>query len=345
MDDIKKIIQKQGLVKVSKEKDSPYRKVAKFLFLIGSNEASKVIKTLDGEQVDKIVKELLTIQRIDKDEAEAILKEFSHLYDSSKFSFGGKDVATSMLEKAFGSERAKQIIDSSISEKKTPNFDYLKGIDAKNLSLLLAGELPSTQALILSQLPAKQVAEYISASDEKKEIIKAMLNIKSISSEILFEVSEAMKRKMSKIKTEELPIDGKASLLNILRTLDYKKGEELLETIEVEDEALAKELKDGLLTLEDVLSIPDFQMQKFLFAFDDDFLMRLIHAKNDAFRRKILSNLSEGRANRVEEEERLQDFFLKKDVRDATNTFMQKLLEANAKGDVEVIRGEKGEWV
>ena len=44
MSDIKDIMNEKGLIKVPQEADSPYRKVAKFLFLIGAKEASRVIK-------------------------------------------------------------------------------------------------------------------------------------------------------------------------------------------------------------------------------------------------------------------------------------------------------------
>ena len=348
MSDIKDVMKEHGLVKVpiDKEKDSPYRKVAKFLFLIGAEEASRVIKSLSSDQVDKIVKELVTIQSIGKDEAEEILKEFSKLYDTSSFSYGGVDRARSMLEKAFGVEKAQKIMDASLPSKKNVSFDYLKDIDNETLSILLEEEMVSTKALILSQLPPKQVAKYISTSLEKKDIIRAMLDMKSISEDILFEVCEAMRRKMSKIKSSSTAIDGKGSLVNILRSLDYKEGEALIASIEDSgDEELAKELKEKLFTLDDVLSIPDFQMQRFLFVFEDDVLIKLIHAKDEAFRNKILSNLSEGRAYRVKEEERCQDFFLKKDVKDATNFFMQKVREAHTKGEIEIIRGDEDEWV
>ncbi len=346
MSDIKDIMNEKGLIKVPQEPDSPYRKVAKFLFLIGAEEASRVIKKLGAEQVDKIVKELVTIQKIDKTEAEQILKEFSHLYDAAKVSFGGLDTARSMLEKAFGSQKAQAIIDASIPDKKKPNFDYLKDIDNDTLSVLLEGEMIATKALILSQLSAKQVAKYISSTREKKEIVKAMIDIKSVSSNILFELSEAMKKKLSGIQTSNTAIDGKASLVNILRSLDYKSGEDLIASIAQDGDAeLANELKENLFTLDDVLSIPDFQMQRFLFAFDDELLIKLIHAKSDAFKHKILANLSEGRSHRVAEEEHIREYFLKKDVKEATNTFMQKVREANANGEIEIVRGEEGEWV
>ena len=41
----------------------------------------------------------------------------------------------------------------------------------------------------------------------------------------------------------------------------------------------------------------------------------------------------------------MQDFFLKKDVKEATNIFMQKVRDAQKKGEIEILRGDEGEWV
>jgi hypothetical protein len=347
MANIDEIMKEKGLIKVpvEKEKDNPYRRVAKFLFIIGASQASRVIKNLSSDQVDKIVAELVTIQSIDKDEAEEILKEFSSLYDKAKQGFGGIDTAREMLEKAFGREKANKIIDSSIPEKKKASFDYLKDIDNETLKVLLEGEMTSTKALILSQLPAKQVAKYISNVKDKKEIVKAMLDMKKVNADILFEVSEVMRKKMSKIKISTTSIDGKNSLLSILRNLDYKAGEEIINSIAENDAFLAKELKDNIFTIDDILSIPDFQLQKFLFGFDDELLTKLIHGKNEAFRNKILSNLSGGRGKRIEEEEKMREYFLKKEVNEATNTFMQKVRDAQGKGELEILIGDEAQWV
>lgn len=347
MANIGEIMKEKGLIKVpvEKEKDNPYRKVAKFLFIIGASQASKVIKNLSSDQVDKIVAELVTIQTIGKDEAQEILKEFSGLYEISKQGFGGIETAREMLEKAFGKEKANKIIDNSIPEKREVSFDYLKDIDNETLAILLEGEMTSTKALILSRLPAKQVAKYISNAEDKKDIIRAMLDMKKVSFDILFEVAEAMRKKMSKIKISTTSIDGKTSLLSILRNLDYKAGEEIIDSIAENDAFLAKELKENIFTIDDILSIPDFQLQKFLFGFDDNVLTRLIHGKNDAFRNKILSNLSGGREKRIEEEEKMQEVFLRKEVNEATNTFMQKIREAQGKGELEILIGDEAQWV
>ncbi|MGP1437758.1 MAG: FliG C-terminal domain-containing protein [Treponema sp.] len=345
MANINEIMKEKGLIKVpvEKEKDNPYRKVAKFLFIIGASQASRVIKSLSSDQVDKIIAELVTIQTIGKDEAEEILKEFSGLYDKAKL--GGIETARDMLEKAFGKEKAEKIINNNIPEEKKISFEYLKDIDNETLSVLLEGEMTSTKALILSQLPAKQVAKYISNAEDKKDIIKAMLDMKKVSADILFEVAEAMRKKMSKIKISTTSVDGKNSLLNILRSLDYKAGEEIINSIAESDAMLAKELKENVFTIDDIITIPDFQLQKFLFDFDDDSLTKLIHGKSESFRNKILSNLSGGRGKRIEEEEKMQELFLKKDVKEATNKFMQKIRDAQGKGELEILIGDDAQWV
>ena len=92
MSDLESEIQRRGLIKVSREgdqKESPYRRVAKFLYLIGEAQAAKVLQKLTREQIEKGVAEMLTIRYVDKDEAAYILSEFTALYNEAKNSVGG----------------------------------------------------------------------------------------------------------------------------------------------------------------------------------------------------------------------------------------------------------------
>ena len=56
--------------------DSVYRRVAKFLLLIGSDQAAEVFKHLPQSDVEKIIPELTTIRSVGEDEAAAIFEEF-----------------------------------------------------------------------------------------------------------------------------------------------------------------------------------------------------------------------------------------------------------------------------
>ena len=98
MSDIESQMLKNGLIKVpvdekSTGKESPYRKVAKFLFIIGAEQAADVLRQLTKEQIDKVVAELVTVQSIDKKEAYDILNEFNDIYNKNKNLLGGVDTA------------------------------------------------------------------------------------------------------------------------------------------------------------------------------------------------------------------------------------------------------------
>ena len=73
-----------GLLKVPVEqtpdgKDSVYRRVAKFLLLIGEDEAAKILPHLSETQIEKIIPEIASIRTVSKEEAAVILEEFNGL--------------------------------------------------------------------------------------------------------------------------------------------------------------------------------------------------------------------------------------------------------------------------
>ena len=90
-------------------KDSASRRVAKFLLLIGVDEAAKVIALLPQELIDKIIPEIASVRSVDPEEAEHIIAEFSDLYEQAKEG-GGVSTARTILEKAFGDTRAQEMM-------------------------------------------------------------------------------------------------------------------------------------------------------------------------------------------------------------------------------------------
>ena len=88
------------------EKESIYRRVAKFLVIIGVDEAAKILPHLTEEQTEKIIPEIATIKSISPEEAEAVLEEFDSLVVKAREE-GGLDTARTILTKAYGSEKAE----------------------------------------------------------------------------------------------------------------------------------------------------------------------------------------------------------------------------------------------
>ena len=88
--------------------DSGMSKAAKFLLLLGTDEASKVISHLKSDEVEAVSREILKVKNIDAAEANSILAEFGWLVKTKGWSVeGGPETAEKMLVTAFGEEKAR----------------------------------------------------------------------------------------------------------------------------------------------------------------------------------------------------------------------------------------------
>ena len=55
--------------------DAGYRKAAKFLLLLGKEQASKILKHFTPDEIEGIAREIAVTSRVDKEEEDQILKE------------------------------------------------------------------------------------------------------------------------------------------------------------------------------------------------------------------------------------------------------------------------------
>ena len=60
-------------------RDKGYTKAARFLMLLGKEEAARVMKHLDEQEVAGITKEIAQVDKIESTEATKILEEFGYL--------------------------------------------------------------------------------------------------------------------------------------------------------------------------------------------------------------------------------------------------------------------------
>ena len=132
-----------GLIKVTQDqteqKDSIFRRVAKFLLIIGEDEAAKILPHLSEEQIEKIIPEIASIRSVDKDEADSILAEFNSLLQNARQA-GGVETAREMLTKVYGKEKANQMLEKTVPFSGARPFDYLSDSDSERIYILLKDE-------------------------------------------------------------------------------------------------------------------------------------------------------------------------------------------------------------
>lgn len=350
-DDVKdaaKNLTSGGLVKIpasSTEKDNIYRRVAKFLVIVGIDEAAKILPHLTEEQTEKIIPEIASIQKITPEESASILEEFESLVEKAREE-GGLETARNILTKAYGSEKAEDMLKKSVKYPDGKPFDYLSDANAERIKVLIDGESDAVKSLVLSQIEPKKAAKVINLMDvdDKKKIVLRLAKMKPVAPEVLAEIDKSLHEKLLTQNTENSQnMDGRGVLAQILKRMNPSAENSIINTLSEQDPELGEDLRKRLFTEEDVIGSDDRFIQNYLHDMEDRDIAVLIYGKNDAFREKILSNVSKNRRRVVLDEESMIHHLTKSDSEKITSSFYSVLRRAWENGDLRVLGRDEGE--
>lgn len=350
-DDVKnaaKNLTSGGLVKIpasSTEKDSIYRRVAKFLVIVGIDEAAKILPHLTEEQTEKIIPEIASIQKITPEESASILEEFESLVEKAREE-GGLETARNILTKAYGSEKAEDMLKKSVKYPDGKPFDYLSDANAERIKVLIDGESDAVKSLVLSQIEPKKAAKVINLMDvdDKKKIVLRLAKMKPVAPEVLAEIDRSLHEKLLTQNTENSQnMDGRGVLAQILKRMNPSVENSIINTLSEQDPELGEDLRKRLFTEEDVIGSDDKFIQNYLHDMEDRDIAVLIYGKNDAFREKILSNVSKNRRRVILDEESMIHHLTKSDSEKMTSSFYSVLRRAWENGDLRVSGRDEGE--
>lgn len=335
--------QQQILYKVPKpeqKEDSIYRRVAKFLIIIGEDEAAKVLPHLAEEQIEKIIPEIASIKSVSPEESKKILEEFKGLIKQSRQS-GGVETARDILQKVYGKEKAQEVLDRAMPFSEGKPFEYLNDADSERVYLLLKEESVGVQTIVLSHLVPKKAAQIINLmkEDEKKEVMIRLAKMEKISPDVIKRIDKSLHQKSLKQTSEKAEsIDGKNVLAQILKKMDPKSESEIINVLSEDNPDLGEDLRSRLFTIEDVVNADDRFIQEKLRDMSIDEICYLIAGKSVEFREKILSNVSKGRKLEILDEESVLTPMRKSECERITSIFFSILRRSFDEGHL-IIKG------
>ena len=329
-----------GLLKVPVSKkeadgrDSVYRRVAKFLLIIGVDEAAKILPHLTEEQTEKIIPEIASIRSVSPEETRQILEEFETLLKNAREG-GGIDTAREILRKAYGEKKAKELIDKSVPFPLEKPFEYLNDIDNERINLLLKEESVQVKALILSHLNPKKAASVINLMDskEKSEVAFRLLKLEPVSPEVIKNLDEVLHKKVLLQNSQRTnSLDGKKILAEILKKMSFSTENSILSKISTEEPSLANDLRERLFTVDDVVSSDDRFVQETLMMYSNYEIACLVYKREEKFTKKIFQCISQGRVSQVQEELNINQTFLKSECDKIYSKFLNTLRNAFEEG-------------
>ena len=332
-----------GLIKDT-VRDSGYEKAAKFLIIIGKEEAAKVLPFLTEEEVQTITREIARIDTVDNREASKILEEFGYLVKTRNVLLhGGLEKAKEMLVASYGEQKGAVLYEKlRLKTIKNP-FAFLSQLKFEQVMMLLKNESAPVIGAILSYVEPRLAAKIIMAlkPDLQKTVAKRIAILKEVNPDTLRRAEDSLKEKIEDLgEMTSLEIDGQAVLAGIMKHLDLGTENLLLESIDSFDPDIAESIKERLFTVDVVLKIRGIDLQNVLRDYTDEEVALLLKGKDDRIKEKILDNVSDRRAESIRLEYDNIGKVLKSDVDKLTKDFLNYLRQCVEKGEVVILDGD-----
>lgn len=273
------------------------QKAAVVIISLGAQKASAIYRYLKNEDIEKLTFEIARIQHLTSDETCEVLQEFYDFCLEQKIVIeGGVDYAKQVLEIAFGSVQANNILDKVTSSLKTKAFEFLHNADYRNLLAVIQNEHPQTIALILSYLRPDQSAMIIKdlPRDKKIQVVQKIAKMDTTSPEVVKKVEEFLKKSFSSVETlDSTQIGGVNFIANVINNMDRSEERLILDELQQTDMPLAQDIRNCMFIFEDIVKLDNLSIQKFIALVDPKDITYALKGSDDEVRSCILSNVSE----------------------------------------------------
>jgi flagellar motor switch protein FliG len=328
--------------------DKSLRKVAKFLILLGQDEAAKVVRHLDVAQIEALGREIAGIRKIDPVEAEAILQEFGYIATNHATTVkGGQGAANAILSRAFGADQAKTILRKAVPQSAERPFTFFAGLEPAVVQALLGHEAAQVLSVVVPFLEKPQAAAFLKTLDPGKrmELVKRLAKMEKVPSTVVAQVETALRERFHSLKPANTDaVDGRARLADILRHLSVEKEDAILKSLDSSEPGITEDLRRRLFTVADLVRVADGGFEDLIRAKDDPQAALLWLAGDEALRSKIAANVSARRLLLIQGEVDLLSDTPKRELQKELRFFLEEVREAVREGRATLI-DESEEYV
>lgn len=282
------------------------QRAAILLMALDVEIASQIFKELDMKEVEMISVEITNLRDVSPNVVDQVVEEFYQMMTAQSYMVeGGLEYASVLLEKSYGMDQAKEIIEKIKNLTTIRGFNILKKADPQQLASFLSKEHPQTIALILSHLTPDQAAEVLGEfQDELRgDVLMRIAKLGKVSPTLVKTIESVVDQVAEATLSQNLAAAGGAHLVaSILNKSNNAIAKTLLEGIEEKDYGLSTEIKRLMFLFEDIITIDDKGIQRILREVDKRDLALALKVSDEKIKQKIFKNMSERAAAVVKEE-------------------------------------------
>lgn len=318
-------------------------KAAMLLITLGPERSAEIFKHLKEEEIEQLTLEIANIRTVTPEEKERVLEEFYQICLAQDYiAEGGIGYAKDILEKALGTQKALDIINKLTVSLQVKPFDFVRKTDPSQLLNFIQKEHPQTIALILAYLRPQQSASVLSAlpQDKQADVARRIAIIDRTSPEVIKEVERILEKNLSTLVTEDFTAAGGVqSIVDILNCVDRGTEKYIMETLEIEDTDLAEEIKKRMFVFEDILTLDNRSIQRFLREVENNQLALALKGATEEVQKVIFSNMSKRLSEMIKEDIEFMGPVRLKDVEEAQQKIVNVIRKLEDAGEIVISRG------
>lgn len=324
------------------------QKAALVIVSLGTERASQIYKYLKQSEVEELTYEVARLGQRTNSQVEGALSDFYKLCVTHKMmSEGGIDYARDVLEKAFGETTARNLLDKVSKTLQSRPFNFLGKGDPKSLISLMQNERPQVIALILSYLEVELAAQVLANLPESKRVdtISAMAEMDRVSPEAISIVEEEMKRKFDTIITSEdnMNVGGIDFAADVMNHVDRTTSKKIFDGMDETNPDLAGEIRDRMFVFEDILTMDDRSVQRFIRDCDSRDIVFALKTASEDMKQTFLHNMSKRMAETVTSDLEMTTNVRLRDVEEAQQRIVNLIRSLEDRGELVINKGGGGE--
>ena len=325
------------------------QRAATVIISLGVERASALYKYMEPEDVEELSLEVAKMGFLDSDQTEDILREFYQLCRTNRaVTEGGLEYARAVLEKAYGPERADELLGKVTKSLQNRSFSFMEKADEKSLYSALQNERPQTIALVLSYVDPDRAAAVISQLEEKHQVqvVESMAKIESVSPVAVKIIEAEMRKKFSSIVTNEnVKVGGIDYVANVMNNIDRASEKNIFDGLSAYDQELAEEIRKRMFVFEDIITMDDRSVQRFVRDCDPRDLVLALKTANEEVSRKLLTNMSTRMAQNIRDDLEITTNVKLKDVEDAQQRIVDIIRQLEEKNEIVIAKGGKDDII
>ncbi|MBW2108436.1 MAG: flagellar motor switch protein FliG [Deltaproteobacteria bacterium] len=321
------------------------QKAAVFLLMMGEQFTAEMFKKMNEEEVSKLASNMSEIQYVAPDVMRKVMEEFLAGLQNHQVVVQGDTFLKTLMDLGMDEEKAAAVYREIEKGKKDVPFNYLDGIDTKEIANIIKGEHPQTIALILVHLKPSRAAEILNEMPKEMQSVLAMriAEINRVPHEVVKEVDDALRKELT-VRGDSRSakkLGGVGVLADILNEVNKETEENVLTAIEEERAEVAEEVRQLMFIFEDLLKVDDRGMREILKQVETSQLAVALKTASEELREKIFSNLSSRAGEMLREDMEVMGPVKLSEVEAAQQNMIRVARELEAEGKIVLAKGKE----